>query len=129
MLDTGPGLMRLAELARGLDVTPSALHYHFPGGKEEVVSALNETQLDQFISLLDLGGPSFALADHDDHIHVGFRPVPFPAGTATGRSAVPSPAAWRALLTRVLPLATDGRPRPGGVRKAIRGVDPPTAPL
>ena len=44
MLETGPGQMRLAELARGLDVTPSALHYHFPGGKEEVVSALFERE-------------------------------------------------------------------------------------
>jgi AcrR family transcriptional regulator len=44
ILDTGPGQMRLAELARGLDVTPSALHYHFPGGKEEVVSALFERE-------------------------------------------------------------------------------------
>jgi hypothetical protein len=24
------------------------------------------------ISLLGLGGPSFPMADHDDHIHVGF---------------------------------------------------------
>jgi len=26
----------------------------------------------ELISLWDLGGPSFALADHDDHIHIGF---------------------------------------------------------
>jgi hypothetical protein len=26
----------------------------------------------QVISLLGLGGPSFPLFDHDDHIHVGF---------------------------------------------------------
>jgi transglycosylase-like protein with SLT domain len=28
----------------------------------------------ELISLLDLGGPSFAMADHNDHIHVGYRP-------------------------------------------------------
>ncbi len=28
----------------------------------------------QVISLLDLGGQSFAMADHADHIHLGFRP-------------------------------------------------------
>jgi hypothetical protein len=28
----------------------------------------------ELISLLDLGGPSFAMGDHDDHIHVGYRP-------------------------------------------------------
>jgi hypothetical protein len=26
----------------------------------------------QLISLIGMGGPSFALANHDDHIHVGF---------------------------------------------------------
>ena len=31
-----------------------------------------ELQPRQVISLLGLGGPSFPLADHDDHIHVGF---------------------------------------------------------
>jgi hypothetical protein len=31
-----------------------------------------ELQPQQVISLLGLGGPSFALADHYDHIHVGF---------------------------------------------------------
>jgi hypothetical protein len=29
---------------------------------------------DELISLLDLGGPSFAMADHADHIHVGYSP-------------------------------------------------------
>ena len=29
---------------------------------------------DELISLLDLGGPSFAMGDHADHIHVGYRP-------------------------------------------------------
>ena len=28
----------------------------------------------QIISLMNLGGPSFAMADHDDHIHVGYYP-------------------------------------------------------
>ena len=27
----------------------------------------------QIISLLELGGPTMAMADHNDHIHVGFR--------------------------------------------------------
>ncbi|MEX0673326.1 MAG: hypothetical protein WD067_01035, partial [Gaiellaceae bacterium] len=31
-----------------------------------------EMRPDQVISLLGLGGPSFPLADHADHIHVGF---------------------------------------------------------
>jgi hypothetical protein len=32
----------------------------------------SELQAKQVISLLGLGGPSFPLADHDDHIHVGY---------------------------------------------------------
>ena len=31
-----------------------------------------EVEPAQIISLIGLGGPSFALADHYDHIHVGF---------------------------------------------------------
>jgi hypothetical protein len=47
-----------------------------------------EMQPNQVISLLDLGGPSFALANHWDHIHVGFAPVPY---TLTdGETLVPS---------------------------------------
>ena len=35
-------------------------------------SANNELQPQQIISLMGLGGASFPLADHHDHIHVGF---------------------------------------------------------
>ena len=28
---------------------------------------------EELISLMDLGGPSFALGDHADHVHVGYR--------------------------------------------------------
>jgi AcrR family transcriptional regulator len=44
LLDLGPARMRLAELARSLGVVPSALHYHFPGGKDEVIAALFERE-------------------------------------------------------------------------------------
>lgn len=40
LLERGPARLRLAELARQLGVVPSALHYHFPGGKDEVVTAI-----------------------------------------------------------------------------------------
>src|SRR5207247_10302471 len=29
----------------------------------------------QIISLMDMGGPTFAQGDHADHIHVGFQPL------------------------------------------------------
>ena len=40
LLEVGPARVRLADLARRLGVVPSALHYHFSGGKEEVITAL-----------------------------------------------------------------------------------------
>ncbi len=30
---------------------------------------------DELISLQELGGPSFAMGDHDDHVHIGYSPV------------------------------------------------------
>jgi hypothetical protein len=38
----------------------------------QILRLPHEVQPAQVISLLDLGGPSFAAADHDDHIHVGY---------------------------------------------------------
>jgi hypothetical protein len=48
-----------------------------PGGLTEhavrnILRLPSEMQPKQVISLLGLGGPSFPLADHDDHIHVGY---------------------------------------------------------
>jgi AcrR family transcriptional regulator len=40
LLEHGPSRMRLADLARQLGVVPSALHYHFPGGKDEVIGVI-----------------------------------------------------------------------------------------
>jgi hypothetical protein len=45
-------------------ITEQALHY--------ILLLPEELQPEQLISLFDLGGPSFAAADHDDHIHAGF---------------------------------------------------------
>ncbi|MGH2955725.1 MAG: hypothetical protein ACRDL6_01860, partial [Solirubrobacterales bacterium] len=42
-----------------------------------------EARPNQLISLMSLGGPSFALGDHADHLHVGF---PFSTALGLGRS-------------------------------------------
>ena len=57
---------------------------------------------DQIISLLELGGPTFAMGDHADHIHVGFRPM-FGANRRQGRQAmaVLKPGQWSDLLARL----------------------------
>jgi hypothetical protein len=48
-----------------------------PGGLTEhavknILRLPAELQPKQVISLLGMGGPSFPLANHDDHIHVGY---------------------------------------------------------
>jgi Transglycosylase SLT domain len=56
----------------------------------------------QIISLLDLGGPTLAMGDHNDHIHVGFRPL-FGANRRLGRQAlaVLRPGQWSDLVARI----------------------------
>ncbi|MGH2922335.1 MAG: hypothetical protein ACRDKU_09740 [Gaiellaceae bacterium] len=55
----------------------SILGHQQPGGLTEhavrsILLLPAELQPQQVISLLGLGGPSFPLGDHDDHIHVGY---------------------------------------------------------
>ena len=56
--------------------TPIAGHQEPGGLTEQAVKDIlllpAELQPQQVISLLGLSGPSFPLADHDDHIHVGY---------------------------------------------------------
>jgi hypothetical protein len=64
-----------ADIAR-VGNTPIDRHQQAGGITERAVKAIlrlpSELQPQQVISLLGLGGPSFPLADHYDHIHVGF---------------------------------------------------------
>jgi transglycosylase-like protein with SLT domain len=63
----------------------------------------------QIISLMNLGGPSFALADHYDHIHVGFAPQPGDIGYGSSgvKSSSPQvqallkPGQWKKLIGRI----------------------------
>jgi hypothetical protein len=56
----------------------------------------------QIISLLELGGNTMALGDHDDHIHVGFHPL-FGDNKKLGKQAlaVLKPGQWSDLLSRL----------------------------
>ena len=54
---------------------------------------------DQVISLMDFGGPSFAMADHNDHVHVGY-------GARSSRGdkgviEVLKPGQWTRLIERI----------------------------
>ncbi len=76
-----PGVVSAHVFGEAVDIvrlgTVPILGHQEPGGitEDAVVSLLrlpSDMQPRQVISLLGLGGASFPLADHDDHIHVGF---------------------------------------------------------
>ncbi|HEX8743726.1 MAG TPA: lytic murein transglycosylase [Thermoleophilaceae bacterium] len=57
---------------------------------------------DQIISLLDYGSNTLAMGDHDDHIHVGFRPL-YGENRKLGQQAlaVLKPGQWASLIDRL----------------------------
>ena len=76
-----PGVISAHTYGQAVDIAAvggtSVLGNSSPGGMtEEAVRSIlllpAELQPQQVISLLGLGGPSFPLADHGDHIHVGY---------------------------------------------------------
>jgi hypothetical protein len=83
------------------------LGHQEPGGiTEQAVRRLMQLQGTmapaQIISLFEIGGATFAMADHADHIHVGFQPM-FGENRKLGRQAftVLKPGQWDDLLTRL----------------------------
>ena len=83
------------------------LGHQEPGGiTEQAVKRLLYLQgtlaPDQIISLFDIGGPTFAMADHADHIHVGFRPL-FGSNRKLGQQAlaVLRPGQWNDLIAQL----------------------------
>ena len=78
---TKSGHVSLHAFGRAVDIGAvggvSVLGHQQPGGITEralrsVLLLPRELQPSELISLFALGGPSFAMADHADHIHVGF---------------------------------------------------------
>jgi SLT domain-containing protein len=53
---------------------------------QKLLTLQGSLQPHQIISLMDMGGPTMVLADHADHIHVGFQPL-FGANAKLGRAA------------------------------------------
>ena len=83
------------------------LGHQEPGGiTEQAVRRLMQLQgaaaPAQIISLLEIGGATLALADHADHIHVGFQPL-FGANTNLGEQAQAAlePGQWSDLVARL----------------------------
>ncbi len=55
----------------------------------------------QLITLMDLGGPSFSMADHADHIHVGYYPKGQSPGAGKQFTALLKPDQWQRLIGRI----------------------------
>jgi hypothetical protein len=81
-------------------------HQETGGVTEQAVRRLMQLQgtmaPHQIISLFEIGGATFAMADHDDHIHVGFQPM-FGANKKLGKQAlaVLKPDQWSNLIARL----------------------------
>jgi hypothetical protein len=76
-----PGVVSAHVYGRAIDIaslggTPIYGHQGPDSVTEDAVRQIlllpEDMQPRQLISLLALGGPSFALSDHDDHIHVAY---------------------------------------------------------
>jgi hypothetical protein len=83
------------------------LGHQEPGGiTEQSVRRLMQLQGTmapaQIISLFEIGGATFAMSDHHDHIHVGFQPM-FGENRKLGRQAmaVLEPGQWSDLISRL----------------------------
>ena len=78
-------------------------------GRGSITEAVVETLLrlqgtmrpHQLISLMDLGGPSFSMADHADHIHVGYYPKGQSPGAGKQFAALLKPDQWQRLIGRI----------------------------
>jgi hypothetical protein len=83
------------------------LGHQEPGGiTEQAVRRLMQLQGTmapaQIISLFEIGGATMSMADHHDHIHVGFQPM-FGANKKLGKQAlaVLEPGQWSDLISRL----------------------------
>jgi murein DD-endopeptidase MepM/ murein hydrolase activator NlpD len=83
------------------------LGHQEPGGiTDQTINVLMQLQgtlqPDQIISLIEKGGATYAMGDHADHIHVGFRPL-FGANQKAGMQAlaVLKPGQWDDLVSRL----------------------------
>jgi len=78
-------------------------HQESDGIVEQAVRRISQLQgafaPAQVISLFEIGGPTVAMSDHADHIHVGFQPAPGGAGGSD--YSVLKPYQWPRLLARL----------------------------
>ena len=72
---------------------------------KDVLKLQGSMEPHQVISLMTLGGPSFALPDHDDHVHIGYRPEGDETATSSDDqqqfAQILKPQQWRDLINRI----------------------------
>jgi hypothetical protein len=76
---------------------------------QRLLTLQGEMKPHQIISLMTFEGAdnTFAMSDHADHIHIGFRPVASPSpGAAWRPTAVLEPHQWDRLVDRIDELET-----------------------
>ncbi len=56
---------------------------------------------EELISLQELGGPSFAMADHADHVHIGWQPIYGNSQLDKQFNAMLKPDQWERLINRL----------------------------
>jgi Transglycosylase SLT domain len=57
---------------------------------------------DEVISLMSFGGPSFAMSDHHDHVHIGYRPTSGPSSSLDKQFVqLLKPDQWERLISRI----------------------------
>jgi hypothetical protein len=82
----------------------------------------------QIISLMDLGPPTFILADHYDHIHVGYTPLYGEGQAAQQLARILKPGQWERLIGRLGEIDNPTVPtKPSKFSLPATGPDVPTA--
>jgi len=84
----------------------------------------------ELISLHEMGGPSFAMGDHDDHIHIGYRDENDPTTSFEGPEQILEPAQWTRLMDQLgrienptVPLQPSDAATPATAEDALPGAD------
>ena len=81
---------------------PGPRHDHRGAGPRRARSSRARWSPSQVISLMDFGGPTFAMADHADHVHVGYTPATAPDRPGTSSSVqMLKPEQWKRLIDRI----------------------------
>jgi hypothetical protein len=69
---------------------------------KDVLTLQGVNEPDEVISLMSFGGPSFAMSDHHDHVHVGYRPTSGPAANVDKQFVqLLKPDQWERLISQI----------------------------